>query len=61
MVTARKLAQTLHEEAAMSTNVLIQHLAAQFGRTHLGGIPCLLNDDGAFLSFISAAEPPLKH
>ncbi|MGO9570151.1 MAG: hypothetical protein ACLP5H_21690 [Desulfomonilaceae bacterium] len=36
----------------MSTSELIKHVAAQFGRIYLGGIPLLLNDDGAFLSFI---------
>jgi len=36
----------------MSTRELIEHVAANFGRIYLGGIPCLLNDDGAFLSFI---------
>ncbi len=36
----------------MSTPDLIKHVAGNFGRIYLGGIPCLLNDDGAFLSFI---------
>ena len=36
----------------MNTKDLINHVAANFGRVYLGGIPCLLNDDGAFLSFI---------
>jgi hypothetical protein len=36
----------------MSTNELIKLVAANFGRIYLGGIPSLLNDDGAFLSFI---------
>lgn len=36
----------------MSTDELIQHVAGQFSRIYLGGIPLLLNDDGAFLSFI---------
>ena len=36
----------------MNTKDLINHVAAHFGRIYLGGIPCLLNDDGAFLSFI---------
>jgi hypothetical protein len=41
------------EGAAMNANDrMIQHIAAFFGRIYLGGIPCLLNDDGAFLSFI---------
>jgi hypothetical protein len=35
-----------------NTNELIKRVAANFGRIYLGGIPCLLNDDGAFLSFI---------
>jgi hypothetical protein len=37
----------------LNTNDLIKHVAAKFGRIYLGGIPSLLNDDGAFLSFIS--------
>ncbi len=36
----------------MSTADLMKHVAANFGRIYLGGIPGLLNDDGAFLSFI---------
>ena len=36
----------------MSTNELVKHVAANFSRIYLGGIPSLLNDDGAFLSFI---------
>jgi hypothetical protein len=36
----------------MNTNDLIKRVAANFGRIYLGGIPSLLNDDGAFLSFI---------
>lgn len=36
----------------MNTNELIKLVAANFGRIYLGGIPSLLNDDGAFLSFI---------
>jgi len=36
----------------MSTEELINHVHANFGRIYLGGIPSLLNDDGAFLSFI---------
>lgn len=36
----------------MNTKDLIKHVAANFGRIYLGGIPSLLNDDGAFLSFI---------
>ena len=36
----------------MSTQDLITHVAANFSRIYLGGIPSLLNDDGAFLSFI---------
>ena len=31
---------------------LIEHVQANFSRIYLGGIPSLLNDDGAFLSFI---------
>ena len=36
----------------MNTINLIKHVTANFGRIYLGGIPSLLNDDGAFLSFI---------
>jgi hypothetical protein len=36
----------------MNTQDLIKHVAANFSRIYLGGIPSLLNDDGAFLSFI---------
>ena len=36
----------------MNTNDLINNVEANFGRIYLGGIPSLLNDDGAFLSFI---------
>ena len=36
----------------MSTKDLIKHVSSNFGRIYLGGIPSLLNDDGAFLSFI---------
>jgi hypothetical protein len=36
----------------MNTEELINHVQANFGRIYLGGIPSLLNDDGAFLSFI---------
>lgn len=36
----------------MTTTDLIKHVAGNFGRIYLGGIPALLNDDGAFLSFI---------
>lgn len=36
----------------MTTTDLIKHVAGNFGRIYLGGIPSLLNDDGAFLSFI---------
>jgi hypothetical protein len=36
----------------MDTKDLITHVAANFSRIYLGGIPSLLNDDGAFLSFI---------
>jgi hypothetical protein len=36
----------------MSTADLIQHVQGNFARIYLGGIPCVLNDDGAFLSFI---------
>ncbi|MFH1737869.1 MAG: hypothetical protein ABIH23_02590 [bacterium] len=35
----------------MNTNE-IKYVEANFGRIYLGGIPSLLNDDGAFLSFI---------
>src|SRR5207249_1777539 len=35
-----------------NTNDLARYIAAYFGRIYLGGIPSLLNDDGAFLSFI---------
>jgi hypothetical protein len=40
------------QETIMNTNDLIRHIMANFGRIYLGGIPSLLNDDGAFLSFI---------
>jgi hypothetical protein len=36
----------------MSNADLINHVQAEFTRIYLGGIPSLLNDDGAFLSFI---------
>jgi hypothetical protein len=36
----------------MTTQDLIAHVAANFSRIYLGGVPSLLNDDGAFLSFI---------
>ena len=36
----------------MSTEELINHVQANFARIYLGGIPSILNDDGAFLSFI---------
>ena len=36
----------------MADNQLVAHVAANFSRIYLGGIPSLLNDDGAFLSFI---------
>lgn len=36
----------------MRTEDLIDHVQANFSRIYLGGIPCILNDDGAFLSFI---------
>ena len=36
----------------MSTSNLINVVQANFTRIYLGGIPSLLNDDGAFLSFI---------
>lgn len=36
----------------MDTKDLITHVDANFSRIYLGGIPSLLNDDGAFLSFI---------
>ena len=42
-----------------SVSALIQHVAANFARIYLGGIPSLLNNDGAFLLFIcslTAAE-----
>jgi hypothetical protein len=38
----------------MNTDKRIKLVAANFGRIYLGGIPSLLNDDGAFLSFICA-------
>jgi len=37
---------------AMSPSDLISNVAGHFARIYLGGIPSLLNDDGAFLSFI---------
>ncbi|MCZ6679770.1 MAG: hypothetical protein O7E52_21270 [Candidatus Poribacteria bacterium] len=36
----------------MNTKGLVKVVAANFSRIYLGGIPSLLNDDGAFLSFI---------
>lgn len=39
-------------EQVMNTEELINHVQANFGRIYLGGIPSLLNNDGAFLSFI---------
>jgi hypothetical protein len=36
----------------MKVNELIEKVHANFGRYVLGGIPCLPNNDGAFLSFI---------
>ena len=36
----------------MTTGELVGHVQAQFSRIYLGGIPSLLTDDGAFLSFI---------
>src|SRR5712691_2873499 len=36
----------------MSTDDLIKMVHANFSRIYLGGIPSLLNDGGAFLSFI---------
>jgi hypothetical protein len=30
----------------------VNHVQSNFARIYLGGIPCVLNDDGAFLSFI---------
>ena len=36
----------------MDIKDLIKHVEANFSRIYLGGIPSLLNDDGAFLSFI---------
>lgn len=36
----------------MSTDELIRLVNRNFSRIYLGGIPSLLNDDGAFLSFI---------
>lgn len=36
----------------MNTKDLVKLVAANFSRIYLGGIPSLLNDDGAFLSFI---------
>jgi hypothetical protein len=32
---------------------LVNHVHHQFARIYLGGVPSLLNDDGAFLSFIT--------
>src|SRR5438128_2603004 len=37
---------------ATSPSDLINNVAGHFARIHLGGIPSLLNDEGAFLSFI---------
>jgi len=36
----------------MNIDELIEYVQAWFSRIYLGGIPSLLNDDGAFLSFI---------
>jgi len=36
----------------MSTSDLVKHVSANFSGIFIGGIPSLLNDDGAFLSFI---------
>jgi hypothetical protein len=36
----------------MSTEQDINDVQASFASIYLGGIPCMLNDDGAFLSFI---------
>jgi hypothetical protein len=36
----------------MSTVDLIRHVSGNFGGVFIAGIPSLLNDDGAFLSFI---------
>jgi hypothetical protein len=38
----------------MSVPDLIAHVRAQFSKIYLGGIPSLLTDEGAFLSFICA-------
>jgi len=36
----------------MNTGNLIRHVSGNFSGVFIGGIPSLLNDDGAFLSFI---------
>jgi hypothetical protein len=36
----------------MSPLEYINHVQSNFARIYLGGIPCVLNDDGAFLSFV---------
>jgi hypothetical protein len=41
-----------HQAGTSGVTALRSHVAAHFGRIYLGGIPSLLNDDGAFLSFI---------
>jgi DNA-binding transcriptional regulator YiaG len=43
--------QTAELGARMSTDY-VEHVYVQFSRTFLGGVPLLLNDGGAFLSFI---------
>jgi hypothetical protein len=43
---------TARQEKIVNANDLIKHVTANFGRIYLGGIPSLLNNDGAFLSFI---------
>jgi hypothetical protein len=36
-----------------STLELIDHVRSEFDRVYIGGVPALLSDDGAFLSFIA--------
>ena len=42
----------MRAQTTMNTADLVGHVRAQFSRIYLGGIPSLLTDDGAFLSFI---------
>ena len=42
----------MRPKTMVATADLIGHVRAQFSRIYLGGIPSLLTDDGAFLSFI---------